>query len=346
VALASVVLAACGRAPDRRIEARVDPAPDEGQSTIDAPAPAPADTGARIGHGGGGGVWRPSNQHVGGTPGAPTLDFCGMKVPTDTRILWCNHTRGLDLGRLAALHDLTMLGLWGDVDAAVFPTIDCSALGAATSLRELEIGGLDCTGLDALASLPGLAELRLTTSRVADVLWIGRMPALEHLVLGCDALADLGALAGLPRLERLILQRSQVQDLGPLAGLTRLRELELANAPLADLSPLRGRGPTFLLLNRTLVEDLGPLAGSPRLEVLSLDDTRVASLEPLRRLPRLRNLSIARTRVRDLSPLADVPSLKRVIADCLDLDPAPLAELRAKRPDLEIVIEPRRCPAG
>lgn len=343
----STALAACGRAsePEPAKPSDVDrvevAAPiDDALAGGTAPAPGPG----LIGEGGGGGFWQPPDQHVGGSADAPRIQFCGMDMPRDVEIVWCHYTPGLDLGRLAELDALKMLGLWGpDHDAAVFPTIDCSGIGAAKRLRELEIGGLDCQGLDALASLPALEDLRLSSGRPTDLAWIGRIASLKALVFQHDALADLGPLANLPHLERINIYRSKIGDLGPLAGLRRLWDLHLDEAPITDLAPLRGRAPRFLSLKRTLVEDLGPLSGSQALEHLWLDDTRVASLEPLRRLPRLRQLGLARSRVRDLSPLADIASLERVYIDCLDVAPTNVDALRAKRPDLVIESDPRRC---
>ena len=75
------------------------------QSIAAAPipeAPIPEAPSPTVGQGGGGGTWKPSPMHNGGSPGAPVIEFCGMSIPDDTQIVWCNHRPGLDLGRLAA----------------------------------------------------------------------------------------------------------------------------------------------------------------------------------------------------------------------------------------------------
>lgn len=325
---------------------------DDEQSIAAAPipeAPIPEAPSPTVGQGGGGGTWKPSPMHNGGSPGAPVIEFCGMSIPDDTQIVWCNHRPGLDLGRLAAFPNLSFLLLWGEGDVDPPLSIDCAGLASARALVEVEIGGLDCRGLEALASLPALTELRIAVHRREQLAAVARSKSLTRLVLHGPGLADLGPLAELPQLrELLLIGATELRDLRPLTSLPQLRELNLSWTGVTDLEPLRGSSLHELNLANTAIADIGPLADTRGLQHLRLNNTRVTSLEPLRKLTQLRTLTLSMTAVHDLDPLTRLIRLEKLWLNCATVDPRQLETLRVSLPRLKDIFDASGtpCPAA
>lgn len=144
-------------------------------------------------------------------------------------------------------------------------------------------------------------------------------------------------------LEGLSLHWNQASDLGRLVQMEGLRHLHLGNSSTAEsIEPLhRMTGlKTLSVSNLRRVRDLTPLAHLKQLEELQVDGgmwqtQRVASLGPLGGLTNLRRLSLTNLRSDDrtLAPLFALSRLE-YFASAQWWDPAELAEIRRRNPDL------------
>ena len=227
----------------------------------------------------------------------------------------------------------------------------------------LDLRGARVSDIEPLADLlPILWKIVLTDTLVSDIRPLGNLPALECLLLEDTLVSDIGPLAGLSSLERLGLGGTPITDINPLAHLSSLQWLGLWGTEVSDLEPLTNLSLLqWLALGITEVSQIEPLANLSSLEWLALWGTNVSDIGPLANLFALEQLYLSGTPVRDIRPLANLSALERLdLRDTLASDISPLAnlpalewvnltrtpvassaieELRASRPELQIVLE-------
>ncbi|QYK41640.1 MAG: leucine-rich repeat domain-containing protein [Paracoccaceae bacterium] len=205
----------------------------------------------------------------------------------------------------------TRLTLSGHSTDALYPLDRIpDSIATLPALAALDLSFTRVTDLSPLATLSALTTLSLPDTRVTDLSPLATLPALATLDLSHAQVTDLSPLATLPALATLILLGTQVTDLSPLATLPALASLDLSGTQVTDLSPLATLPALATLdLSRTQVTDLSPLGNLPALTTLTLSGTQVTDLSPLATLPALATLSLAGTKVTDLSPLATLLAL-------------------------------------
>ena len=142
------------------------------------------------------------------------------------------------------------------------------------------------------------------------------MPLLEKLDLSDGSVIDVSPLFHCKKLKRLHLRNNQgIEDLSPLCRCPNLEELDISALPL--------------------IKDLSFFEkGFTKLRVLKFRCLPVDDLSPLTRLKNLQMLachSVPQTT--SLLPLARCYKLKVIVCSKNAMD---LAELRERRPDLEI----------
>lgn len=131
-------------------------------------------------------------------------------------------------------------------------------------------------------------------------------------------------------IEALDLSGQDITDVAPLAGLHRLRTLVL-RSPVAS-------GLRYALVET--IQNIDDLAALQNLEYIDLSGQAVSDISALGQLPRLRYAVLRHTAVRRSLPLASAPALLRV--DFTGTPVTDFAALQRARPDLRIVLGPRR----
>jgi Leucine-rich repeat (LRR) protein len=302
--------------------------------------------------------------YSGGSPDAPVVEFCRMKVPEDVHILWCQRPDQQEMPRLARFERLKLLMLMAHArsttvrDGKPGLPLDISALFGVPTLQELHVYGYRPSGLQALQSAIGLRELFIQHVTTADLPALGRLVSLEKLHISKASLTDVDALGGLVNLTNLSISSPDLADIAALSRLHRLTDLDLGFTAVHDLTPLADLHLQALNLNSTAVHDLTPLA---RLALRSLDlsDTAVADLSPLhtkfledlyigstkiRKLDALSKgshllrLSLNGNRIDSLTPLLGHHALKSLSASKGGVDPAQLALLQRENPNMHVYV--------
>jgi internalin A len=212
--------------------------------------------------------------------------------------------------------------------------LDLTPLAGTRGVERLAVtcsGDLGAASLDAIASLSGLTDLTIETSRfaaraceVASPAFLASMTSLERLRLRYLGLTDLAPLASLSALTELDVTGNRVSRVTPLATLIGLRVLDLSSNHVEDLNDLMGLvnlkslkvnnylavpsdhqstlhnvdvarlmvNLTELELDNNCVHDLFPLMNLTWLERLSLNHNAISYVRPLTMLPRLKSLRL------------------------------------------------------
>lgn len=283
----------------------------------------------------------------------PTIRFCGKRIALTATKVRCFSRRVTSLEPLLALKKLRELSL------SKGAVRDLKPLWSITTLRVLNLGGIDSAELIAQASrIPGLEELILSEKycglRSSDLKGLAGMTSLRRLDLAlCHQITDLKPLVGL-RLTHLDIGSTGVTSLAPLARMKSLVELEAGGLPervkglsaIGRLTRLKKLEIGSSLSDQNLaivanlrkleeldiwharVSDLRPLAGLRNLRRLNLSSTKVADLSPLRGCKKLEQLSLSNTTFRNLEQLQFFPALRELNLVSLELrDLGPLAKL-------------------
>ena len=191
-----------------------------------------------------------------------------------------------------------------------------------------------------LGDLSTLESLLLVDTLVSDIRPLASLSSLEWLELGGTLVSDIRPLANLSSLQHLGLWETKVSDIEPLANLSSLQWLALGATQVSDIRPLANLSSLeWLALWGTEVSDIGPVANLPALERLYLSVTPVRDIEPLANLSALERLDLRYTLVSDIGPLANLPALKWVNLSRTPISARAIEELRACRPELQIVLE-------
>ncbi|MDD9980452.1 MAG: hypothetical protein OXU81_03685, partial [Gammaproteobacteria bacterium] len=191
-----------------------------------------------------------------------------------------------------------------------------------------------------LRDLSTLESLLLVDTPVSDIRPLASLSALEWLDLGGTLVSDIRPLANLSSLQQLGLWETKVSDIEPLANLSSLRWLALGATQVSDIRPLANLSSLdWLALWGTEVSDIGPVANLSNLERLYLSVTPVRDIEPLANLSALERLDLRNTLVSDIGLLANLPALKWVNLSRTPISASAIEELRACRPELQIVFE-------
>lgn len=245
-------------------------------------------------------------------PALRSLDLSAASLPPG-RARWLDDTVLAEIGRIRTLQDLTLAR----------PTVTATgmaALAALPDLRKLTITSsrLRDEALVPLVGAPKLAHLKLLSNgrlTGATIATLAKMPALGQIDLyGTPVGGALAPLAGLPALKSLTITTSGVtdDDLAALAAAPALTELHFGDNP-----EVGDRGVTAL-------------AGSKTLATLSMHRTLVTDtgLAAIAAMPTLVWLSVAENTVGDATAKALVGSrLKQLDMRATDLTDAGLAEL-------------------
>jgi Leucine-rich repeat (LRR) protein len=189
---------------------------------------------------------------------------------------------------------------------------------------------------------------------------IEEMPWLENVSLSDVEPADLHRLAALKELNSLHLSRCSVADLAPLAFAQKLEWLGIYDFPDTSVAPLAALTKLNQLRTlRTLIRDVAALAAIPALNVLEITDsafddvaavaqissltalslsgTQIETLAPLVALQRLTYLQVNGTRITDLAPAVELPHLESLIVSKGAFPRKVLADVRRRRPELELL---------
>lgn len=248
-------------------------------------------------------------------------------------------------------------------NAKVFKEVGVQLEMQPPANQVLDLTGARISDIEPLADLlPIVWEIVLTDTLVSDITPLRDLSTLECLSLDGTLVSDISPLANLSSLEWLTLGGTSVSDIRPLASLSSLQHLGLWGTDVSNIEPLANHSSLeWLALGTTQVSDIGPLANLSSLEWLALWGTEVSDIGPIANLSTLGHLYLSETPVRNIEPLANLSALERLdLRDTLVSDVGPLAnlpalkwvnlsgtpvsanaidELRAYRPDLQIVLE-------
>jgi len=205
--------------------------------------------------------------------------------------------------------------------------------------------------LDMLAKLENLEQLGLSLGKIPNLDALAKLPKLRELTL-TTRLSDLRPVAELVELERLTLDAQasgELRDVSALARLTHLRRLVLRTR--VDLEAVARHAPRVTSLVAPLAAHPAALARFSELETLvigcfdsvaerlgvppKLHDLRVecadqpTPLEPLTVLSGLRQLDLSGADVSSIAPLGQLPTLARLdLHDTGVSNLAPLSQAR------------------
>lgn len=211
------------------------------------------------------------------------------------------------LGRLSQLRE---------ADLAVNSISDVSPLEGLEQLELLNLSASTLTeGLEVLAALPALRDLRINGTGVSDLSFLAGAPVLEALqAAAMPQLTDLSGLEEVATLDRLFITNSNVESLTPLTELTGLRILAALGNPIEDLDPLSDlTSLESLTLGNLETNDLSPLSGLINLTSLTIRDVVLPGIEAVSGMTALQSISLTENELADLSPLEGLERLNQVI---------------------------------
>ena len=209
-----------------------------------------------------------------------------------------------------------------------------------TIVRRIVLTDTQVSNIRPLANLSSLEWLELMGTPVSDIRPLANLSSLEWIELSGTPVSDIRPLANLSSLEWLGLWRTDVSDIEPLANLSSLECLGLGATQVSDIRPLANLfSLEWLALWGTEVSEIGPIENLSALERLDLSGTPVRDIEPLANLSALEQFHLQDTLVSDIRPLADLPALKWVDLSRTPISASAIEELRACRPELQIVLE-------
>ena len=217
---------------------------------------------------------------------------------------------------------------------------DIEPLANLPMLWQIVLADTLVSDIKPLGSLSALLCLSLEDTLVSDISPLASLSSLEWLALGNTQVSDIEPLANLSSLEWLGLWSTQVSDIKALANLSSLEWLALGNTQVSDIDSLANLSSLeWLAFWGTQVSDIGPLANLSALEHLYLSVTPVRDIGPLANLSALKRLDLRETLVSDIEPLVILPALEWVDLRETPASPSAIDELRACRPELQIVLK-------
>ena len=180
------------------------------------------------------------------------VEFCGQRLRSNARQVYCHEKEVEDLGPLESFSELS----W------------------------LELGGTSVRDLRPLAHLRKLVGLVLPKTNVSDLSPLAGLRRLKTLDVSFTDVQSLEPLRGLAKLRRFAAISARIADLSPLAALPALEALQLRSNPIEDIRPLAGlHNLRELGLNCTYVRDIEPLLGLPPATTIDLYNTRVSAAD-------------------------------------------------------------------
>ncbi len=126
-----------------------------------------------------------------------------------------------------------------ELDLASNMVDDLRPLSNLTRLRTLLLNENPIKSIDAIADLPALKELNLSSAEdVADISPVSNLETLETLYLWGMGIDDISAVAPLVNLTLVSFGKNYITDITALEDLTRLETVRLERNSISDISPL------------------------------------------------------------------------------------------------------------
>ena len=221
---------------------------------------------------------------------------------------------------------------------------DLSALKYCYRLVKADLGNArDGVDFSALAELPTLRTLDLSSAKITDFSAVSAFENLTYLSLSETNFNDLSLLSGLTKLEELYLgkfleRHDFAESLDPISELTSLRKLHVSNAGLKDISAISAMvNIESLALEGNPIEDYSPIANLSNLKTLDLTNTLVSDISFLSGLVNIETLyigdvdptlaaagyspkSLGKCRVTDFSPIGNLVNIENLIICYTDLE--------------------------
>lgn len=237
-----------------------------------------------------------------------------------------------DFAPLAGLTGLTNLQVTA-------PVTNLAWMGKMTALETIIIDGKDkLTDLQGLPSLPDMKRVDLTHIAPTDLAPLAAaLPGLTDLELRYTKIADLAPLCKLAGLERLNLYAAEVADFSPLAACSKLKSLTYYAVEGADFSTL-GKLTQLEELDGglTKLDNIAWLPNLTKLKKFDLFAEYVTDYSPLAKT-KIEELEIWNMRAPvDLGPVGKMPALKKLILN--DLNNASGSKALAALPKLETLV--------
>lgn len=150
-------------------------------------------------------------------------------------------------------------------------------------------------------------------------------------------IASLEPLTELDFLKSLIINENQITDLSPLSNMRLLERLEVSGNDISDLTPITNlQALETLNIANTRIIDLSPLEGKTHLRVLNISNTTIKNIKALANCSSLQEINISNTNVKTLMPIENISTLKHVKALNSRVKSKEIANIRARRPELNI----------
>jgi hypothetical protein len=199
---------------------------------------------------------------------------------------------------------------------SVIPVVGAIACADMQALVTLNTGHFEgneggIVSLDGLQHAVNLEVFVGQSNLIGDIAPLATLVGLTHINLDKNAFNDITPLSDLVALEVLSLwdvgpeideAEDGIADIDPISGLTALRELYLSSNAISDISPLADLTDLevlFLIDNQ--IGDISPLAGLTELETLRLGFNQVADVSVLAGLANLVWVELPYNQVADVS---------------------------------------------
>ena len=230
--------------------------------------------------------------------------------------------RTLRLGDCGGLISVTALAGAGSSDPV-------SVMRASTlECLELQLTRVDDDGIAGLESLPSLARIDVSYTRVRTLARLALSASLSAIRAdGCPLLA-VGALRGLectPRLRALSVCATLITDVAGLGGSATVQSVAMKDCREIRTIDGLGSAPQLARLNLSecfRLRSVACLSCSRALEELAIDATAVTSVAGIESIPTLRSLSIVATNVGSVACLggARQPHFRSLVVSVAGLD--------------------------
>ena len=192
---------------------------------------------------------------------------------------------------------------------------DLHKLKKLKNLESLEMGYLDTSNFEVLASFS----------------------KMRHLDLGGTKISDLTPISGLINLEYLGLVRTEIKNIDLLASLTNLKELNLGGTQISDIKALANLTKLEKLhLHGSKVTDISPIAKLTNLQKLDIYYSQISDITALEGLTNISELELWGTKIKDISPLKNLKKLQQIGLYNINTSEEQIAELQKALPDLKI----------
>lgn len=218
---------------------------------------------------------------VGEMPGTFPNALDALGDLNQLRELYLNCTGISSLDVLADHPTLTRLGL-ARYQSCQSSTVDLSAVGSMTSLRWLDVSGLEVSSLEPVTSLSALEYLAASNNEIVDLALVSGLQNLKFLDLAGNQISDAAPLSGLSLLEELDISGNALTTIAPLTGLASLRVLSVADNQLTTLPSLTGlESLTFFDALGNQISSLDAIADLGTMSWIGMGDNEIETLAPL-----------------------------------------------------------------